>query len=375
MARLNSLSVQGFKSMRDLKELTLTNMNILIGANGSGKSNILELFTFLRAVMQLPLPGFRETSLKNYVLDLGVVSDLLYKGSPEANAIKLTLQLSDASYTIELIPTADDLLRIGAEAVFDTVSDCWYQLDSSDGFTPGLLQYRDAKGVDSMHDAASSVYQAIQNWQVYHFTGTGRLSPIKSNQSVFDHAYLRPDGSNLASFLLSLKESPQFHHSYKLIVETIRLITPFFDDFILEANSQDFVRLFWKQKGSDSPMKPQALSEGTLRFICLATALLQPNHPDIIIIDEPELGLHPFAIAILAELMQARATDTQLIVATQSPDLINYFAAEDSIVCNRKEGQSIFTRVSYSSVEVWLDEYSLGELWTKNILSGGPAYE
>ncbi len=376
MARLNSLSVQGFKSIQDLEAFPLTNMNLLIGGNGSGKSNLLELFTFLRAAMQLPLPGFRETDLKKYVLDAGVASDLLYKGNPEAKAIMFTLHFDeDVAYTMELVPTQDDLLRIQAEAVFDASSDRWYQLYSPDEFTPGLLKYMDTKGIDCIHVAAPSVYQSIQKWQNYHFTATGRLSPMKSSQSVFDHAYLRSDGFNLASYLLFLKGHPDHTYLYTQIVETVRLIAPFFDDFILEPNFNETVRLLWKQKGSDYPMKPQTLSEGTLRFICLATALLQPKHPDTIIIDEPELGLHPFAIAILAELMQARATDTQLIVATQSPDLINYFAAEDIIICDRKEGQSTFTRLSYSSVDVWLEEYSLGELWTKNILSGGPVHE
>lgn len=121
-------------------------------------------------------------------------------------------------------------------------------------------------------------------------------------------------------------------------------------------------------------MKPQMLSEGTLRFICLATALLQP-HASCLIIDEPELGLHPTAIAILAELMQARSTDTQLIVATQSQDLINFFGQEDIIVCNREEGQSTFTRLDPDSLDIWLEDYSLGELWVKNILVAGPVYE
>lgn len=249
---------------------------------------------------------------------------------------------------------------------------------SPDGFTPGLLQYKDSEEVDGMqgmHAVASSVYQSIKEWQSYHVAATGRLSPMKSSQSIYEHAYLLPDGSNLASFLLFLKESPQFHHSYALIVSSVCLIAPFFEDFILEANAQDLVRLLWKQKGSTNPMKPQVLSEGTLRFLFLATALLQPTHLDTITIDEPELGLHPTAIAILAELMQARSTDTQLIVATQSPSLISHFEPEDIIVCDRMEGQSTFTRLDPDSLDIWLEDYSLGELWVKNILSAGPVYE
>ncbi len=277
MARLDSLSVSGFESIREMDSLPLTKLNLLIGANGSGKSNFLELFKLLRASMQLPLLGFTEIDLKKYVLDSGVAADFLYKEKPEATQISFKLDFGVNGYGMVLVPTQKE----------------------------------------------------------HHF-----------------HTFF-----------------------YSQIVDSVRQVAPFFDDFMLEANPQDLVRLLWKQKGSDYPMKPQSFSDGTLRFICLATVLLQPKHPDLIIIDEPELGLHPYAIGLLAELMQARSTDTQLIVATQSPALISHFKPEDIIVCDRMEGQSTFTRLNSDSLDVWLEDYSLGELWTKNILSGGPIHE
>lgn len=291
-------------------------------------------------------------------------------GSPEATRISFTLDFGDNRYGMELVPTQDDLLRIDTEGTLYKGSGSWYSLYSPDGFTPGLLTDRDRSGSTSIHGVGYYVFESIKNWQMYHFHDTGRLSLIKSAQSVFDNVYLRFDGSNLASYLLFLKRNPVYEKYYFQIVDTVRQVAPFFDGFVLEANSQDMVRLLWKQKGSDYPMKPQALSDGTLRFICLATVLLQPKHPETIIIDEPELGLHPYAIGILAELMKARSYDTQLIVATQSPVLISYFEPEDIIVCDRKEGQSTFFRLDPGSLDVWLEDYSLGELWTKNVLSG-----
>ncbi|MBI9094512.1 MAG: AAA family ATPase [Sphaerochaeta sp.] len=375
MARLDSLSVSGFKSIREMDSLPLTKLNLLIGANGSGKSNFLELFKLLRASMQLPLPGFKDTDLKKYVLDSGVAADFLYKGKPEATQIYFKLDFGVNGYRMVLVPTQDDLLRIDSEGTYYKDMNHWYNLHSPDGFTPALLADKDTEGVFSKHGVGYYVYESIKNWQMYHFHDTGRLSPIKSSQNVFDYGYLRFDGSNLASYLLYLKGHPYHSFFYSQIVAAVRQVAPFFDDFILEANPQDLVRLLWKQKGSDYPMKPQLLSDGTLRFICLATVLLQPKHPDTIIIDEPELGLHPYAIGLLAELMQARSTDTQLIVATQSPALISHFEPEDIIVCDRMEGQSTFTRLNSNSLDVWLEDYSLGELWTKNILSGGPIHE
>ena len=151
---------------------------------------------------------------------------------------------------------------------------------------------------------------------------------------------------------------------------------PFLDDFILKPNGNEMLRLDWRQKGvADYPMRPSHLSDGSIRFICLAAALLQPTPPSMIVIDEPELGLHPQAIAILAELIQSAAKRTQVITATQSAALINHFSVEDIVVVNREDGQSTFERLKHEDFSAWLEDYSVGELWAKNVIAGGPAHE
>ena len=135
------------------------------------------------------------------------------------------------------------------------------------------------------------------------------------------------------------------------------------------------VALSWQQKGSDFPMQPYHLSDGSIRFICLATALLQPSPPSMIIIDEPELGLHPEAIGILGELIQDAAKRTQVVIATQSPLLLDQFAIEDIIVVNRRGGQSTFERLERENYDQWLKDYSVGQLWTKNVIQGGTTNE
>ena len=200
---------------------------------------------------------------------------------------------------------------------------------------------------------------------------------MRRYETIDDNEYLRFDAKNIAPFLFDLKNSKRSAKTtaYNQIVDTIRLVTPFFDDFILKPNENEKVRLLWRQKGSDYPLKPQHLSDGTLRFICLTAALLQPNPPSTIIIDEPELGLHPYAIEILAELIAATAKKTQLIISTQSPSLVDYFEPENIIVVNRKEGASVFNRLNKDELSSWLEDYSLGDLWRKNIFTGGPAHE
>ena len=142
-----------------------------------------------------------------------------------------------------------------------------------------------------------------------------------------------------------------------------------------QVGKKEEINISWTQKGSDYPLQPYHLSDGSIRFICLAAALLQPEPPSTIIIDEPEIGLHPAAITILAELIQQAAQRTQLIIATQSPALIDQFGIDDIVVVNRKDGASLFERLNEDDLFNWLESYSIGELWSKNVITGGPVYE
>ncbi len=213
---------------------------------------------------------------------------------------------------------------------------------------------------------------------VYHFHDTSPTAPMRRSEIVEDNQRLRNNGSNIAPFLLRLKQSESLYRYYQEVVNATRLILPFFDDFRLDVFQQggaDKVKLSWQQKGSDYPLQPYHLSDGSIRFICLATALLQPDPPSAIVIDEPELGLHPEAIRILAELITDAAQRTQVILATQSPLLIDQFAIDDIVVVNRKDGQSTFERLSEQDFSQWLEDYSVGELWTRNVIQGGTSDE
>ncbi len=187
--------------------------------------------------------------------------------------------------------------------------------------------------------------------------------------------YLRPDARNLGAFLYLLKE--HYPLNYRRIVKIIRLAAPFFGDFLLrpQPDNKEQIDLEWTEKGEDIPFKAHLLSDGTLRFICLATVLMQPEElqPGTILIDEPELGLHPFAINLLASLLRSTSKKRQVILSTQSTDLLNEFSSEDVIVADRMEGHTYLHRLDSQALENWLTEYSLGELWQKNLLGGRPA--
>jgi predicted ATPase len=221
------------------------------------------------------------------------------------------------------------------------------------------------------------VYEAVSSWMVYHFHDTSETATMRRKGTSRNYEELQPDAGNLAAFLLRLRQHRET--TYTLIRDTIRLVAPFFDDFKLRpepnGSGDTEVLLEWTQKGSSYPFHPSQLSDGTLRFICLATALLQPNPPATILLDEPELGLHPCALAVLAGLLKQAAVRTQVIVSTQSAPLLDDFAPEDVVVVRRERGESKFERLDAKNLTEWLDDYSMGEIWQKNIVDGGPAHE
>jgi predicted ATPase len=370
---LDKLTIKGFKSIRKLKDFELTNLNVLIGGNGAGKSNFIDFFRLLRAMMELPLPGLGSASLQAYIADGGGSDDFLFNGPKVTEQIEVATRFGQNGYRFKLSPTTEESFIINDEArYYEGGTSGWWEMGSGQT-TPQLLRDKDRMGAVGRRNVASYVYDAISSWKIYHFHDTSRVAPMRRFETIDDSDYLRFDAANIAPFLFDLKNNEK--SAYKQIVDTIRLVTPFFDDFILKPNKKEKVRLRWRQKGSDYPLKPQHLSDGTLRFICLTTALLQPDPPSTIIIDEPELGLHPYAIEILAELILATSTKTQLIVSTQSPSLIDYFEPEDITVVNRKKGASVFQRLNKRELSAWLEDYSLGDLWRKSIVTGGPSHE
>ena len=187
-----------------------------------------------------------------------------------------------------------------------------------------------------------------------------------------DNRALRQDGSNLASFLYLLREKHEA--SYRMIRNTVRQVAPFFDDFDLEpvALNPDTILLEWRHRNSDAYFNAASLSDGTLRFMALAALLLQPAdlRPEIILLDEPELGLHPYAVVMLAAMLRSASTETQIIAATQSPGLLDRFEPEDVLVAERVAGETRIKRLEAEPLHEWLEDYSLGQLWEKNHFGG-----
>ncbi|MDY0163040.1 AAA family ATPase [Desulfobotulus sp.] len=364
---LDRLTIKGFKSIRELTAFEVKSLNVVVGANGAGKSNLISFFRMLRALI--------DGNLNRYVRDNGGAGDLLFNGRKCTEKMEFETRFGTRGFRFTLVPTPSNACAIEDEArYYEHGTTGWWHLGDSEDGTSKMVEEIKLQTAGARY--SQPVYEAIASWQIYHFHDTSATSGMRNYEIVQDNKVLRMDAANIGPFLLKLKEKGP--GAYQEILNAVRLVIPFLDDFILEPRSsgaREEVNISWMQKGSDYPMQPYHLSDGSIRFICLATALLQPNPPSTIIIDEPELGLHPAAIPILAELIQVASQRTQVIVATQSPALIDQFAIEDVIVVSREENASTFKRLKEDDFSEWLKNYSVGELWTKNVISGGPVYE
>lgn len=372
MTTLDWITIEGFRSIRSIQKLHLLPLNILVGANGSGKSNFLEAFSFLRSIL--------HGELRNYTRRAGGAERILHFGSSSTPrlSIHVSFKREINPYRIELKPDrSGDLFLVQSKETVDFWNKNEYRMPHDD---PVLGNYGEEgiRNSEARGGIDRYVYECLDTWRIFQFHNASSVSPMREETNVNDNRFLRPDGSNLASFLYFLRHKHKGH--YNLIRKTVRLVAPFFDDFVLEpsALNESVIRMEWRCRGShDEYFDVSLLSDGLLRFIALTTLLLQPAElkPRIILMDEPELGLHPYAITILAALVRQAAIETQVILATQSSRLLDCFEPQDVLVADRVQGSTVLNRLKADKLQDWLEDYSLGQLWEKNEFGGRPAAE
>lgn len=337
MAAVKKLTITGYKSIRELRDFELRNLNVLIGANGAGKSNFISFFRMLAEIV-----GKR---FQLFVAVQGGPDALLHFSRQATQEIYAELAGEDDSYYFQLVPTNDNRLVFEDEGLWNRIDRPLGKYDAS-GQEEGFVGPNAETGFGERGGRyTSSVRLGMDRWRVYHFHDTGATAKVKQLHAPFDTLRLQVDGGNLAAYLGMLRTSHP--DSYSMIVDTIRLVAPFFDDFVPVREESKQIQLEWLETGKpDVVFNAHALSDGTLRFICLSTLLMQPWDlmPDTILIDEPELGLHPYAINILADLLKRAAERKQVIVSTQSVELMNLMEPEDVVVVDRKDGASTFRR-------------------------------
>ena len=333
-APIDTITIRGFKSIAAIENLPLRPINILIGANGSGKSNFVGVFAFLQA--------FGEGKLTEYVAIRGRAERFLHFGSKQTPALffRVCFRNPELDFHARFISSVD-------EGFF------W------DGVIPDFA------------------FESRSPWHIFHVHDTSASSRMRKSCRLDDNAFLLADASNLPAFLYLIQR--MHPDSYQMIRKTVQLVAPFFEDFLLNPLNlaPDDIKLQWRHKGSDQYFDAASLSDGTLRFIALATLFLQPKElrPSLILVDEPELGLHPYAIQLLASMIKQAATDSQVIVSTQSPILLDHFEPEDVLVADRVGHATQIHRLESGPLKEWLADYSLGQLWEKNEIGGRPSPE
>lgn len=351
LGRLDRLKINGYKSIKSL-DLELRPLNIIIGANGVGKSNFIGFFKFMKKIV--------DKDLEFFTAQHGGANKILYFGQKTTQELFFSLSFPPHRYNCTLSVTNND------KFIFKN------ELLSIDNDFHELLNRGDR---ESKLPKDGKLIRYLSDWKVYHFHDTSVTAKVKQTCNINDCEILAPDGANLSAFLKCIMEfNPK---SYKQIIKTIQRVAPFFQDFILEPvrYNQETIKLKWKHKGTDEYFDANDLSDGTLRFILLTTLLLQPNLPTIILLDEPELGLHPFALKLLASMFRVASRKTQIIASTQSVTLADEFDIEDLIVVDRVDNHSEFKRLNAEYYEQWLEEYSVGDIWQKNLIGGVPRYD
>jgi len=369
-SKLNRIKVSGYKSIGSGKssiDLNLSNINIIIGPNGAGKSNIVSFFKMLSNIM--------TGAFQMYVGKNGSAENLLYFGSKNTPVINASLEFQNEEntdiYEIALGKAVQDSLIFLSESII------WNgkRFELASGQKETFLLSDEVK-----HSSEKIVRGILSNCRTFQFHDTSATAYIRGATRIDNNRFLMSDGGNIAAYLYMLKnKSQEYKKYYERIVEKIHFVMPQFSDFILEpqALNEDYIKLQWKSTdGVEYPFGPEQFSDGSIRFIALATLFLQPPEllPSVIIIDEPELGLHPLAIDILASMIKTAALHSQIIVATQSARLIDSFEPSNIIVAEYDKSNkcSSFKHLNEEELKDWLEDYSVSELWEKNVLGGQP---
>ena len=362
--RLKNVKVKGFRSIREM-DLEMRPLNVCIGANGAGKSNLIAFFKLINEMM-----GGR---LQQYVGTTGRATANLYFGprtTPHMEAeLEFEADRGTNTYHLRLFHAVGDSLIFADESVsFHAPGhDIPQRMSLGAGHQEAQVRYADVP-------LRKTLREFLNHCRVYHFHDTSQTARIRQYCYVGDSRWLMPDAANLAAVLHRLKTESEL--VYRQIVMDVKQVAPFFVDFDLQPsgrNKTDII-LNWRHRDSDLVFGPHQLSDGTLRAICLIALLEQPQDdlPYLIVVDEPELGLHPHALEMIASLFQAVSEHAQVLISTQSSAFVDAFDPEDIVVVERDGEATTFTRPDAEELGVWLDDYSLGEVWEKNVIGGGP---
>ena len=364
--RIRSVTIEGFRSLKNIHNLELPQLTVLIGANGAGKSTLIRFFEMLGWML-------KAKNLQEFVLRHGGGDDQFFMGARKTPRIHAELCLETASghndYRFDLAHvSAGDTVMVMNEAIRFAPGHIqneatWTEIDAV-GKESGLLDWT------TKTKTAQTIVSLLRQCSTYQFHDTSINAAIHNRWDVTESFRLRSDGGNLAAVLLDLRNSDR--KRYELVVKQIGRVLPTFKDFVLEEEAGK-VLLRWVGRQSDKVFGSHLTSDGSLRLFCLLTLLnLPPDRlPDVMFFDEPELGLHPHAITLVAEMFKRLSKKRQIFIATQSPYLVDCFELENIIVATANNGETVLRNLPREHYQRWLDEeYQLSEIWLQQATGG-----
>lgn len=395
LPRIESVTIRGFRSLANVDNLKLPQLTVLIGANGSGKSNFIRFFHMLSEMLY-------GHNLQRWVALNGGGDDQLFMGArttPKMDAeisIETPEGFSEYRFSLEHATAGDKLVFVDEACRFryshgaaSALEANWHGLHSGGQevallsliqppkiINVGVVNPDTGKVFIRPHKshiyAAGIIIKTLRYGTVFQFHDTSDKAYVRLSWDVTDNAWLRPDGGNLAPILLKLQEVDIAR--YKLIVKQIGRVLPSFDDFVLQPNGPK-VQLRWRGKYSDKTFGTHLTSDGSLRLFCLLTLLNLPQEmlPEVIFLDEPELGLHPHAISLVSTMLKRLSHKHQVIIATQSPYMVDCFNLESIVVADLEGGATVLKNLTREQYQQWLDdEYHVSDLWLKDVIGGTP---
>jgi predicted ATPase len=375
MHLLETLNLNGFRSIKQLENFTMGPITVLVGANGSGKSNLIGFFRMMNHVMQ--------GGLQRFLQDGGGASNFLHFGPSHTHILEASLIFrSGAGLKTELYTYRCELGFAAVDRLIFFHEEVQSEIAGTD--TPETILFENIEPSESNlsreinpepRQAETFIRQFLNEVRVFHFHDTSMTSRLRNYCDQDDAPFLRAEGGNLAAVLLRLRH--EFPANYRRVIAGVNTVFPELKDFQLDPTGRNGKGLLLRWRPTSNPTEvfgPAHLSDGTLRMIALVTLfnLPEPMSPWMIILDEPELGLHPAAEAYLASLIRAASVHTQVLLSTQSATLVDHFKPSEVVVAEMHEGASTFSRLEDEKLSHWLKQYTLGEAWRKNVFGGRP---
>ncbi len=381
---LESITLRGFKTYKNLENFRPGRLSVLVGGNASGKSNLFSFFKLLRRMMMNP------GELQSAVAEAGGASKLLHRGPRQTAYIYAVLEYARAAESESLVEaesgrkyeiqlnyySSGNGLYIQVEEFDSNRGGSWKALHMGTGHQESTLSKADLSPLPPPIIYKPS--ETIGDCAIFQFNDTSFTSGLRGAALVSDSLALHSDGQNLASFLFRLHRlgesgGEQEKPAMNRIVDFVRLLLPFFAEFVFSPENGS-IALQWREKNDETVYDASQASDGMLRIIALVTLLCQPDEslPSLILLDEPEIGLHPHAISMIAALVQQVSYRTQVMVATQSVTMVDEFELDDIVVVDRVNGESVLRRLSSAEYATWLEDFSPGEIWSRNLIGGGP---